>query len=72
MPSQDDASALHVPSCKRWDLIMKVWAAEYLGLVPDVSATSQSPRGEAGAGARKRGRPTATTGSKKVERSGDL
>jgi hypothetical protein len=69
---QDDASALHVPSCKRWDLIWKVWAAEYLGLVPDAPAAVAQARGEDRITGLDQGRPTPTTASRKVERSGDL
>lgn len=44
---------------------MKVWTAEYLGLMPSSGEKAKRRRGEST-------RPTATTGSKRVERSGDL
>ncbi|CDZ98012.1 Glutaminyl cyclase [Phaffia rhodozyma] len=31
----DDATALHIPTMKRWDLVLRVFVAEYLGLQPD-------------------------------------
>ncbi|KAI0318924.1 glutaminyl-peptide cyclotransferase-like protein [Amylostereum chailletii] len=33
----DDASALHLPTLRRWNLILRVFFAEYLGLRPDES-----------------------------------
>ena len=31
-PTQDDASALDLPTIKRWSLIFRIFTAEYLGL----------------------------------------
>lgn len=32
--SQDDASALSIPAMNRWNKILRVFTAEYLGLIP--------------------------------------
>lgn len=32
---QDDASALHLPTLRRWNLIMRVFLVQYLGLHPE-------------------------------------
>ncbi|KAF8301111.1 hypothetical protein DL93DRAFT_2090838 [Clavulina sp. PMI_390] len=37
---KDDASALHAPTMRKWNLIMRIFVAEYLGLVPVVNGTS--------------------------------
>lgn len=37
---QDDASALSVPAMNRWNKILRVFTAEYLGLAPESSASS--------------------------------
>jgi hypothetical protein len=34
---QDDASALHLPALRRWNRILRVFTAEYLGLAPSTS-----------------------------------
>ncbi|KAG8708862.1 hypothetical protein FRC08_018666 [Ceratobasidium sp. 394] len=41
----DDASALHLPTLKHWNMVMRVFVSEYLGLRPSGSSNSQ-PRGE--------------------------
>ncbi|KAI0081210.1 hypothetical protein K474DRAFT_1703956 [Panus rudis PR-1116 ss-1] len=37
---KDDASALDIPTMRRWNLILRVFMAEYLGLRPDESKRS--------------------------------
>ncbi|KAF8326010.1 uncharacterized protein EI90DRAFT_2999506 [Cantharellus anzutake] len=34
---KDDASALHVPTMRKWNLVFRVFVAEYLGLHPDTA-----------------------------------
>lgn len=34
-PPQDDATALDIPTMRRWNLILRVFMSEYLGLRPD-------------------------------------
>ncbi|KAG9100744.1 hypothetical protein FRC06_003782 [Ceratobasidium sp. 370] len=41
----DDASALHLPTLKHWNMVMRVFVSEYLGLRPSGSSSSQ-PRSE--------------------------
>ncbi|QRV86094.1 Peptidase family M28 protein [Ceratobasidium sp. AG-Ba] len=41
----DDASALHLPTLKHWNMVLRVFVAEYLGLHPSGSSNSQ-PRSE--------------------------
>lgn len=72
---KDDTSALHLPTIRRWDLIMRLWTAEYLGLQPDLSPTraGRTDKRDDGAGGEaetEMERPTATTDGRKVERSG--
>jgi len=68
---QDNPSALHLPTIRRWDLIMRIWTAEYLGLQP-VELRPSSTRRELlqHEGVVEEGvEPTATEG-RRVERSG--
>ena len=37
---QDDASALDIPTMKRWNLIFRVFTAEYLRLSPSTEPNS--------------------------------
>lgn len=37
---QDDATALDIPTMRRWNLILRVFMSEYLGLRPDLSVRS--------------------------------
>lgn len=69
---KDDASALHLPTIRRWDLIMRLWTAEYLGLQPDLTPTRAAARAEGVTEAEGGDElaPTATTEGHKVERSG--
>lgn len=39
---QDDASALDVPTMRRWNLILRVFMAEYLNLQPSASTREES------------------------------
>ncbi|KAG8748703.1 hypothetical protein FRC10_000094 [Ceratobasidium sp. 414] len=41
----DDASALHLPTLKHWNMVMRVFVSEYLGLRPSGSSNPQ-PRSE--------------------------
>ena len=38
MYSQDDASALDLPTLRRWNLLLRVFFCEYLDLQPDAAA----------------------------------
>lgn len=42
--SKDDASALHGPTMKKWNLIMRIFTAEYLGLKPEVKLSAPSSK----------------------------
>ncbi|CAE6433448.1 unnamed protein product [Rhizoctonia solani] len=42
---KDDASALHMPTMKHWNMVLRVFVSEYLGLRPASSSANQ-PRGE--------------------------
>ncbi|KAI0822736.1 hypothetical protein BC628DRAFT_636924 [Trametes gibbosa] len=41
---QDDASALDIPTMRRWNLILRVFMAEYLSLKPSTSRNDDVPR----------------------------
>ncbi|KAG8691210.1 hypothetical protein FRC11_005909 [Ceratobasidium sp. 423] len=41
----DDASALHMPTMKHWNMVLRVFVSEYLGLRPASSSANQ-PRSE--------------------------
>lgn len=39
---QDDVTALDVPTMRRWNLILRVFVSEYLGLRPKIASKSDS------------------------------
>jgi glutaminyl-peptide cyclotransferase len=50
---QDDASALHLPTLRRWNLVLRVFFVQYLGLRPEDAGagTAKQESGESGAAA---------------------
>jgi len=40
---KDDASALDLPTMRRWNLILRVFFSEYFGLKPDTGTTTPTP-----------------------------
>lgn len=39
--TQDDATALDIPTMRRWNLILRIFMSEYLGLLPDVAHSTR-------------------------------
>lgn len=44
--SQDDATALDLSAMRQWNLIMRVFLAGYLNLIPDPLPQTEQPREE--------------------------
>ncbi|CCM00004.1 uncharacterized protein FIBRA_02029 [Fibroporia radiculosa] len=44
---KDDATALDIPTMRRWNLILRIFMSEYLGLHPETSLVRSSREGEA-------------------------
>lgn len=72
---RDDASALDIPTMRRWEILLRMFMAEYLGLrpLPDSSPSARDTKRDEEAVAEEeeeRPRATATEASRRVQKSG--